>query len=126
MKTTLLRSFVLAVLLAACGPKTSTTSQPGDGATTGTGAAPVDPAEPADPVEPADPPEPVAAAPGRGETCGEGDACAEGLECVTYYGIAGPRGPEFKSCETRCGGKTTCPDGTTCQTIADGPGQVCR
>lgn len=64
---------------------------------------------------------------GIGEECGANDACAAGLVCVTYYGIAGPRGPEFKSCEVRCGGKTkSCPSGTSCVTIADGPGQVCR
>ncbi len=67
------------------------------------------------------------AAPGIGEVCGDADACATGLTCVTYYGIAGARGPAFKSCEVPCpGGKGACPAGTACTTIADGPGQVCR
>lgn len=61
-----------------------------------------------------------------GENCGEADACAQGLECVKYYGIAGARGPQFKTCEKKCDKKQTCPSGTSCITIADGPGQVCR
>lgn len=65
------------------------------------------------------------AGPKLGEPCGANDACGEG-SCVTYYGIAGPRGPAFKSCEIKCDGGTPCADGRTCTTIADGPGQVCR
>jgi hypothetical protein len=65
--------------------------------------------------------------PAIGENCGANDACAKGLTCVTYYGIAGPRGPQFKSCEIKCGaGAPACPAGHKCITIADGPGQVCR
>jgi hypothetical protein len=63
--------------------------------------------------------------PGQGQACAEGK-CAAGLSCVEYYGIAGPRGPKFSSCEIRCGGGGKCPGGQTCVTIADGPGQVCR
>ncbi len=60
------------------------------------------------------------------DACG-GTVCAAGLTCVTYYGIAGPRGPELKSCERVCGeGKPLCPQGESCITIADGPGPVCR
>jgi len=57
-----------------------------------------------------------------------GDAtCAAGQTCVSYYGIAGPRGPKFTSCERTCGeGDPECPAGESCITIADGPGQVCR
>jgi hypothetical protein len=66
------------------------------------------------------------AGPGMGEHCGPGDACAAGLTCVSYYGIAGTRGPEFKSCEIRCSGKGSCPAGHTCMTVSDGPGRVCR
>jgi hypothetical protein len=64
--------------------------------------------------------------PGIGENCGANDACAPGLTCVSYYGIAGARGPQFKSCEIRCERGGGCPDGLQCITIADGPGQVCR
>lgn len=60
-----------------------------------------------------------------GVTCGDGDRCELG-SCVTYYGIAGPNGPAFKSCEFTCAAGKGCPDGTTCITIADGPGAVCR
>jgi len=60
-----------------------------------------------------------------GQKCGDGDACDAGLECVKYYGIAGPRGPEFKTCEKRCKADSDCGD-KHCRTIADGPGQVCR
>ena len=73
------------------------------------------------------PPTP-ATKPAMGKTCGDADACADGLECVKYYGIAGMRGPQFKSCEVTCGSakKGPCPSGTKCITIADGPGMVCR
>lgn len=67
--------------------------------------------------------------PGIGEKCGEGDACAQGLTCVSYYGIAGAKGPQFKTCEIKCDKdheETVCPKGTHCATIADGPGSVCR
>lgn len=64
--------------------------------------------------------------PAIGEPCGANDACAAGLACVHYYGIAGKRGPEFTSCEIRCGDGATCPKGLACITIADGPGRVCR
>lgn len=67
-----------------------------------------------------------AALPGTGKPCTEDGRCAEGLSCVSYYGIAGPRGPKFTSCERRCGKGERCPDGQRCVTIADGPGAVCR
>jgi hypothetical protein len=62
-----------------------------------------------------------------GAQCGEAGACEVGT-CAKYYGIAGPSGPEFSSCEIGCGGdaKSVCPEGTECTTIADGPGSVCR
>ncbi len=62
-----------------------------------------------------------------GTACGDGDRCEGGTRCVKYYGIAGPSGPEFASCEVACpSGKGPCPSGTACITIADGPGAVCR
>jgi hypothetical protein len=62
----------------------------------------------------------------QGQACATGDKCNAGLTCVTYYGIAGPRGPKFTSCEIRCGADGSCPSGQQCMTIADGPGRVCR
>lgn len=61
----------------------------------------------------------------QGEACPD-RRCAAGLTCVEYYGIAGPSGPRFTSCEVRCGKGGRCPDGQSCITIADGPGEVCR
>lgn len=62
-----------------------------------------------------------------GAECSDTKACASGLTCATYYGIAGPSGPAFHSCEIACGpDKPQCPGATTCVTIADGPGMVCR
>lgn len=108
-------------------------------------AAPAEPAPaPADPAPAAAAPTPAPAAPAAaptpapasapaaglaavlGQPCQAGDACAAGAACRTYYGIAGPAGPEFKSCEISCGPGVTCPTGTNCVTIADGPGAVCR
>lgn len=64
---------------------------------------------------------------GQGEACRDGE-CPEPLTCVTYYGVAGPQGPEFSSCEIPCpsGKDDVCPENQTCVVIADGPGQVCR
>lgn len=62
---------------------------------------------------------------GLGEKCAE-NGCQTGQACVHYFGIAGPKGPEFTSCEIACADGAACPEGTTCITIADGPGQVCR
>lgn len=69
---------------------------------------------------------PAVAKPGISETCAAGDVCARGLSCVSYYGIAGTQGPEFKSCEIRCETDKACPKGRTCVTVSDGPGRVCR
>lgn len=126
-------------LVVACKSSSSTTSQPSaqepPPSTTEPAPAPEPTAPPpATPPEPTTPPtNPTTPAqtgvkPGAiGETCGDKDACATGLECVKYYGIAGARGPQFKSCEARCEGpKSKCPSGTRCVTVADGPGQVCR
>ena len=63
--------------------------------------------------------------PRQAEPCPAG-RCAAGLACVEYYGIAGPRGGKFTSCEIRCGRGGACPGGQRCVTVADGPGQVCR
>jgi hypothetical protein len=119
--------------LSACS---SNAGQPAGSLASGPAAppAPVEPApvEPT-PVEPTPTPagdpagEPVAIDAARlHEKCGADDSCPPGLECITYYGIAGARGPQFKTCELRCTKQTKCPDGTSCGVIADGPGQVCR
>lgn len=64
--------------------------------------------------------------PRQSQPCPQGD-CGDGLKCLTYYGIAGPQGPKFTSCEIPCAGRSSvCPAGQACVTIADGPGQVCR
>jgi len=65
------------------------------------------------------------AGPGIGENCGANDSCGQGA-CVSYYGIAGARGPQFKTCEIKCADDAACPKDRKCQTIADGPGRVCR
>ena len=66
-------------------------------------------------------------APKQGQACDAEGRCAQGLTCVRFYGIAGPRGPQFTSCEIPCPDTTsTCPPGQTCTTVADGPGRVCR
>ena len=75
--------------------------------------------------EPAPPPPPGTDLAALGGACGADGTCPVG-SCVTYLGIGGAKGGELKSCEIKCTDGTGCPEGTTCQTIADGPGQVCR
>lgn len=66
------------------------------------------------------------AVPKQGEPCPD-NKCDSGLTCIAYYGIAGPQGPKFTSCEIPCGDpNAVCPEGQKCVTVADGPGQVCR
>lgn len=143
-----MKALLTIFLLAACGCPQKTT------ASTSTGSAEPAPVRPVAPTpEPAPDPTPAPAgnptptpapgsgagtatseptpswtkpAPGIGETCGANDACAKGLTCVAYYGIAGARGPQFKSCEIKCTDDKACPADHRCITIADGPGQVCR
>lgn len=125
----LARTLVALLLVAACsGPQkveptggtsgsaagTGAPTEPGTGGT-GTGGA----------TTPGQPPPSSSEGPKLGEPCGPGDACGEG-SCVSYRGIAGARGPEFKSCEIRCDAQGQCAGGRKCITIADGPGQVCR
>lgn len=66
----------------------------------------------------------------QGQSCAEeGAQCDNGLSCVSYYGIAGPSRPEFKTCEIQCstsGSTNQCPTGQSCVTVADGPGLVCQ
>ncbi len=112
-RTMFAKSLIAFVILAGCSspsPKSPPASSPS--------RAPIDPSDPRAPV-----PKP---GPGIGETCGEADACGGGAACVSYYGIAGARGPQFKTCEIRCENDAACPAGRTCNTIADGPGRVCR
>lgn len=120
-KLTCLLALALTFAVGACPSSTPTT-------TTTSSATETPPPTPTPPT--ATPPDAVPMAsptgPGRGENCAPDDTCAAGLECVKYYGIAGARGPQFKTCETKCDGGKACPDGTKCITIADGPGQVCR
>src|SRR3569833_382669 len=81
-----------------------------------------------DPTPTPTPTPPVDAAPApSAEKCGDKPACVAPATCVSYYGIAGARGPQFHSCEIKCPpqGKD-CPAAKKCVTIADGPGSVCR
>lgn len=95
----MLNRFVVAVALAACSGSGRSTSAPHE-------ETPVPAAAPM--------------------SCGTAGPCAQGEECVKYYGIAGKAGGEMASCEVRCKADADCPGGKKCQTIADGPGQVCR
>ncbi|MBL9016808.1 MAG: hypothetical protein JNL83_21655 [Myxococcales bacterium] len=109
-------------LVLACACSGSSTSSPGPASGSSS------------PTPPSPPPPDPTTEPGAGQLditklgqpCGEGGTCSPGTECVKYYGIAGPRGPQFSSCEIPCGDKTACPTGTHCATVADGPGAVCR
>ncbi|MBX7083195.1 MAG: hypothetical protein K1X88_28570 [Nannocystaceae bacterium] len=116
MRSFALPLFACVLALAGCdkpSPSPSPTPPSGDGGAVGNdgGSAPT-PASDDGGTTPA-------------PDCG-GKTCTEGRECVEYYGIAGPGGPKFSSCEWRCNKGQSCPEGTTCTTIADGPGAVCR
>jgi hypothetical protein len=127
--TLLVSSVVFAGLVAcACPPAAKEPAPP---------AEPAEPAEMAEPVEPAEPAEPAPEGdgaaerelplPGQGMPCTGDGRCAEGLACLSYYGVAGPQGPKFSSCELSCMNRPdVCPEGQRCIVIADGPGQVCR
>jgi hypothetical protein len=110
--TTLL--FVLGVLGACGGSKTAPASESVTPTTEGTGSAAASP----DANEIANE--------AYGATCSATAPCATGLNCTKYYGIAGPSGPAFESCEISCADGKACPGTTSCVTIADGPGMVCR
>jgi hypothetical protein len=119
MKTSLVLSILLGCLLgvSACSgaPKTSTVTEGTGNSTYGGG----------DDV--ATPPEDTGSgAEARGQACPSDGSCPADMQCVTYYGIAGPNRPAFTSCETPCDKGGACPDGLACITVADGPGQVCR
>lgn len=144
-----MRTLLPLLLLIACGcpQKTGTEAPPQQTPAQPAQPAPSQPTPPAPapetPTEPAPtPPAPTQGsgsgsaaepkpnwpkqAPGIGENCGPNDTCAKGTTCVSYYGIAGARGPQFKTCEIKCTADSACPSGHKCVTIADGPGQVCR
>jgi len=103
---------LFTVTLLACSGGSTPPTTPGGGNGTGGGTA--------------TPVEPVLDTAALGSDCRNGESCQTGTTCVSYFGIAGPSGPEFKSCEIQCAGKGACPEGTKCITIADGPGEVCR
>ncbi|MBP8809224.1 MAG: hypothetical protein KBG48_25505 [Kofleriaceae bacterium] len=103
-------AIVVAVALAACGGQSPPPTTPPP-----SGPAP-DPAPAAIVVD----------LNALGTACGADGACPDGTLCARYYGIAGASGPEFSSCEIACDTGQTCPAGSECLTIADGPGAVCR
>ncbi len=103
---------LLGVLGGCGGAKSAPANESVTPATEGAGAGPA-----------AESPTPVEA---YGAACSATAPCASGLTCTKYYGIAGPSGPAFESCEVSCADGKACPGDTSCVTIADGPGMVCR
>jgi hypothetical protein len=90
-------------------------------------ASPINPAQPNVTTPPAKPPEVAPALPASAGAKCDDKGCAAPFTCTKYYGIAGPKGPELRSCEISCAKKgATCPDAHECVSIADGPGKVCR
>lgn len=132
MNMTRLRLLLIAALLPGCLADTTSSPEGEEGPLTGP-AGEQSPSLPEPGSEAEDPARvPVPAnleeepLPGQGQACAEGNQCAPGLACLQYYGIAGPRGGVFTSCEIRCAATSDCPEAQYCITIADGPGQVCR
>lgn len=58
-------------------------------------------------------------------SCKTTNKCPSPMQCLSYYGIAGPQIPVFQSCEITCKINADCPTSFKCGFIADGPGQVC-
>ena len=114
-------------LLVACHAGAPPANDPGPAPGVQPAPVPVQPAPTPTPtptpVPSVPPPHTVAT---LGAKCGDGDACPTGQECASYRGIAGARGPLFKTCEIRCADDAGCPADHKCRTIADGPGRVCR
>ena len=119
-----------AILLVACS--SSSPPPPAPAPTPAPEPAPPAPAPaptPApDPTPVPPPPPPADATVVSAEKCGDKPACVAPATCVSYFGIAGARGPQFHSCEIKCTPKNKgdCPADKKCVTIADGPGSVCR
>jgi hypothetical protein len=56
----------------------------------------------------------------------ENDECPNGFDPVFFYGIAGTAGPRFCWCGIHCNPDVDlCPTGTSCQSLADGPQDIC-
>lgn len=129
MRITLLTSLALASMIVACAGSRKGADAGGGTATNSTSTSPAPTlASSTTATSPAGNAAPNSNLPGQGAPCEAGNTCAPGLTCVVYYGIAGPAGPQFTSCEIKCSttGKPPCPGGQNCVTIADGPGSVCR
>ncbi|MEO6774290.1 MAG: hypothetical protein ABI467_14940 [Kofleriaceae bacterium] len=114
-------ALALALVVAAC----SSSPPPAPAPAPGPGPEPAAPASTPEPTpEPTPPPADAAVS---AASCGSKPACLAPATCVSYFGIAGARGPQFHQCEIKCTPRgTACPDGKKCVTIADGPGSVCR
>lgn len=122
MRTLLLLALFVSTSALACDKQGA--PPPGQGAGSSAGAVEDPPPPPAE----SGPVSGGPGGPGSLTACGD-KTCSAGEECISYYGIAGPRGPEFKECGIRCKkGEPNdgCADGKRCTTIADGPGPVCR
>jgi hypothetical protein len=65
---------------------------------------------------------PPAKPPAAGESCTDDTSCSPPATCIHVVGQM----PESarQECWITCGDKS-CPDGTTCTMIHDGPGKVC-
>lgn len=118
----LLAALVLFTLMActgrSSGPPGSSSTVSGGGVDAGNGGQEPTPVVPGDKTPPTDPGT-------TGPACGD-KTCAADEQCISYYGVAGPAGPKFQECGIPCQKGGECPSGKTCQTIADGPGPVCR
>ena len=127
LASSLLAISLLGISALACDGQTAKPPTTGTGpgpvaATAGSAGEPTpNTTPPADSGAPADP----SGGGATGPACGD-KTCAADEQCIEYYGVAGPSGPKFKECGIPCPSGKGCPSGKTCQTIADGPGPVCR
>jgi hypothetical protein len=128
MKTLRFVAFVAALAAASCAcPDKNKGTTPGGGGGGGDGSGAGADAAPTQPAAPDAGAGPSTGLPDKpGMPCDD-RGCAAPFTCLAYYGIAGPRGPQFRTCEIPCPtAESTCPPDLKCTTIADGPGPVCR
>lgn len=52
-------------------------------------------------------------------------SCPPSMQCLAWYGVSGPLGPKYMTCEIPCDpASPSCPNGLSCAGSGDGPPPV--